>query len=224
VSPDAPRARGLLVAIVGPSGAGKDTVTRLALERLGDHAEPIRLARRVVTRTADGASEDHDTLDEAAFAHAEAAGAFCLTWRANGLAYGLPAGIRTRIDAGEIVVANLSRRSLSEAAARFGRIAIVEIVARRELLLARITARGRETSPEIEARLARTVPTEAPPGALALLRIDNSGAPDDAAAELQRFLQGLLRTLAQEAAGADEPSSGETPSASSHPNSARAAE
>lgn len=205
MSPDRPPSRGLLVAIVGPSGAGKDTVVRLALERLGEGAARLRLARRVVTRRADRALEDHDSLDEAAFARAEAAGSFCLTWRANGLAYGLPAGIAGEIESGAVVLANLSRRSLGDAARRFGRIAIAEISARPDLLLARITARGRETAPEIAARLARAVPTLVPPDALRAIRIDNSGAPDDAAAELARYLLDLLGGLETSAAAAVDP-------------------
>ncbi|WAJ26120.1 phosphonate metabolism protein/1,5-bisphosphokinase (PRPP-forming) PhnN [Antarcticirhabdus aurantiaca] len=179
--------RGLLVAIVGPSGAGKDTLIRLAMERL--HGEPrFGLARRVVTRPPDGSSEDHDSLDEAAFERAEAAGAFCLTWRAHGLAYGLPREVAKAVAGGQVVLANLSRRSLAEAAQRFGRLAIVEITAPRAVLVSRIAARGREPPAEIEARLARQVDLEMPAGALSHLRIDNSGPPADGADALVRHL------------------------------------
>ena len=52
----------------------------------------IRFARRTVTREALVASEDHDSLDEAGFAGAEAAGAFSLVWAAHGgCATGCPA-------------------------------------------------------------------------------------------------------------------------------------
>lgn len=191
MSPEA-SPQGLLIAVVGPSGAGKDTVTRLALEGLGGNAARFAWARRTVTRTADCAFEDHDSLDETAFVRAEAAGAFCLTWRANGLAYGLPADIQTEVAAGATIIANLSRRSLADAARRFGRIAIVEVSAQPDLLAARIVARGRETPSEIAGRLSRNVPVQALPGTVALLRIDNSGSPEDAAAALRHFLIGLL--------------------------------
>lgn len=198
MSPEGQARRGLLVAIVGPSGAGKDTVARLAFARLDAAGEPVRLARRVVTRAADSTSEDHDSLDEAEFERAEETGAFCLTWRANGLAYGLPRGVETEIAKGGLVVANLSRRSLREAADRLGRLAVVEIVSRPELLLRRLTARGREAPAEIAARLSRAVPFQAPPDAVATLRIDNSGEAEDAASELERFLSDLLRFVADE--------------------------
>ena len=129
---------GLLVAVVGPSGAGKDTLIRLAMERL--RVEPrFALARRVFTRPPDGSSEDHDSLDEAAFVRAEAAGTFCLTWRAHGLAYGLPLEVAKAVAAGQVVLANLSRRSLGEAARRFRRLAVVEITAPCDVLAARIS-------------------------------------------------------------------------------------
>ncbi|WP_279479795.1 phosphonate metabolism protein/1,5-bisphosphokinase (PRPP-forming) PhnN [Aureimonas sp. SK2] len=184
------RGAGLLVAVVGPSGAGKDTLIRLAFRDLAGHPR-IRLARRVITRACDGGSEDHDSLDPDGFAAAEAAGAFCLTWRAHGLAYALPRSVEDGVRGGAVVVANLSRRSLGEANARFGGIAVVEITAPRDVLVQRIAARGRETPVEIEARLARQVGLEMPQGARGLLRIDNGGAAETGAERLRRHLLAL---------------------------------
>ena len=62
---------GLLVAIVKPSGAGKDTLLRHVVARLGSDP-PVQLSQRVITRPADDASEVHRSLDENAFARAEA--------------------------------------------------------------------------------------------------------------------------------------------------------
>lgn len=188
-----PEPHGLLVAVVGPSGAGKDTLLRLAMAELA--GEPrIRLARRVVTRPCDGSSEDHDTLDEAGFAEAEQAGAFALTWRAHGLSYALPAALVDHVKAGDVVVANLSRRSLGPALTRFKRLAVVEITAPRAVLVERIAARGREDAAEIERRLARAAELEVPAGTLGTLRIDNSGAPETGAGQLRTHLQRLARS------------------------------
>lgn len=182
------------MAVVGPSGAGKDTLIRLAFEGLADESR-IELARRVITRPPDGETEDHDSLDADAFADVEAAGGFCLTWRAHGLAYGLPLVIEDRVRSGRIVVANLSRRSLAHAAARFGRIAVVEITAPRSVLVERIAARGRESADEIERRLARQVGLDIPARCESALTIDNSGPPGPNALILRNHLRGLVASV-----------------------------
>jgi ribose 1,5-bisphosphokinase len=65
VQRQAAAASGLLVLIVGPSGAGKDTLLAYAKARLGGRSD-IVFARRLVTRPAD-ATEDHEPFDVAAF-------------------------------------------------------------------------------------------------------------------------------------------------------------
>lgn len=177
---------GAFVAVVGPSGAGKDTILSLARPAL--EARGVLFARRVVTRPCDGGTEDHDCLDEEAFDRAEAAGEFCLTWRAHGLSYGLPASLRQECRGGRTVIANLSRRAIGAAAALFSRLHVVEITAPRHLLVARIAARGRESAEEIDARLARSVALVVPDGAGGPHVIDNSGAPEEAAARFAALL------------------------------------
>ena len=102
---------GTFVAVVGPSGAGKDAVIGYARSRLGGDPR-FHFVRRVITRPCDGQSEIHDTMDVAQFHAAEAAGHFALTWRAHGLLYGLPATVDALIAAGRTVVANTSRGAI----------------------------------------------------------------------------------------------------------------
>ena len=178
-----PDPTGTFVAVVGPSGAGKDTILAEARRRLAD--EPaVRFARRVVTREAQADAEDHDTLDEAGFARAEAGGAFCLTWRAHGLAYGIPAEHLSDCRRGATVVANVSRRSLADAARAFGGIEVVEITAEPRLLAERIAARGRESAQDVAARLKRQVPLVLPDARCRLTRIDNSRDLESAVATM----------------------------------------
>ncbi len=191
MSPDLAIGQGLLLAVVGPSGAGKDTLIRLAMAKLAGEPRLV-LARRVVTRPCDGQSEEHDSLDEAGFRDAEAAGAFCLTWRAHGLAYGLPALVERQIAQGQLVLANLSRRALEQAAQRFGRLGLVEITAPADILVQRIAARGRESEAEIRARVARAVPLERPAGTVSFLRIDNCGPAEQGAAQLASHIAALM--------------------------------
>ena len=150
---------GVFVAIVGPSGAGKDSVIRGLSERLTAR-DGVLIARRVITRPSD-AYEDHDTLDEAAFADAEAAGRFALSWSAHGLRYGVPIAIDGAIDAGEIVVCNVSRKVVATVRRRYARSRVVLVTARPEILAARLAARGREGTEGRRERLERAGASEA---------------------------------------------------------------
>jgi ribose 1,5-bisphosphokinase len=144
---------GVFVAIVGPSGAGKDTLIAHARAALsGDTA--FRFVRRMVTRAAN-AFEDHDTIDEAAFSAGEASGAFPLSWRAHGLGYALPADTTTAIEAGAVAVCNLSRAVVAEARRRFPRVVVILVTAPPDVLAERLVRRGRESAEAVASRLQR---------------------------------------------------------------------
>jgi ribose 1,5-bisphosphokinase len=181
---------GVFVPVVGPSGAGKDSLMTHAARRLaGDTA--VHFARRVITRPADPGAEAHDTLDEASFLLYEAAGAFALSWRSHGLCYGIPESVDETIRAGGVVVANLSRASVPDAVVRYRRVMPVLVTVSPDILAARLAARGRESAGEIAARIARNA-AYADFGARCHV-IDNSGALDEAGERLVR----LLRAAAQ---------------------------
>ncbi|WP_235911525.1 phosphonate metabolism protein/1,5-bisphosphokinase (PRPP-forming) PhnN [Mesorhizobium xinjiangense] len=147
--------QGVFVAVVGPSGAGKDTLIDYARDNLGARAERVHFVRRVVTRPADEASEDHDTMTPEAFARAAAEGAFALSWQAHGLSYGLPANVDRRIEDGHVVIANLSRTALAALRERYRNVVVVLITASPATLAERLAARGRESGDEILKRLSR---------------------------------------------------------------------
>jgi len=147
------------VAVVGPSGAGKDTLIGHARIRL-EGTPGVLFVRRCVTRPCAGgadAPEDHDTLDEPAFRQAARSGAFALTWAAHGLLYGLPASLDDTIRAGGVAVANVSRAALPGLRARYARPIVVHVTAPLALRAGRLAARGRETAAEVAARLSRSV-------------------------------------------------------------------
>jgi len=56
----------MLVLVVGPSGAGKDTVIEGARAALGDDTR-FRFVRRVVTRPVDPGGEAHEAVSEKVF-------------------------------------------------------------------------------------------------------------------------------------------------------------
>jgi len=174
----------MLVLVVGPSGAGKDTLLDGARQALADDPR-FRFVRRVITRPADSGGELHEAVTEADFA----ARTFALAWQAHGLHYGIPDDIGTDIAAGRVVVANVSRGVIAEAARRYP-ARVIEITAPPQVLAARLAARGRETSTDIAARLARNVPV---PDNVPLETVMNDTTIETGTA---RFLAALNRAAA----------------------------
>jgi ribose 1,5-bisphosphokinase len=174
---------GRLVLVVGPSGAGKDTLIDLARTALKDDPTVV-FPRRVVTRAA-SVAEAHDSLSEDAFERAARAGAFALTWDAHGLRYGIPTGIDADIRAGRTVVCNVSRAIIDAARRRYAHVTVALVTAPPELLAARLKARGRDG--DIAQRLARG-------DAFADIEADciiaNTGPPEAGAAALRAVVAG----------------------------------
>lgn len=185
-----PIRNGVFIAVVGPSGAGKDTVMAYARDRFLEESS-VEFVRRVITRPSDGATEDHDTLAEAAFVEAEADGAFALSWEAHGLRYGIPASVDATIADGRVAIANASRGAIPALRARYENLAVVEITARPEILAERLAARGRESRGEVLARLARASAVDlSGPG---VSSIDNSGDKEIAG---ERFVAIIRKAIA----------------------------
>jgi len=184
-----PIAGGCFVAVVGQSGAGKDSLIAYARQRLSDDPG-FCFPRRVITRDPH-AVEDHDTLTEDEFATAEADGRFALAWAAHGLRYGIPALVDDHVRAGGVVVANLSRSVLAQVSRRYARPLVVEVTARPNVIAARLAARGRESDEDIAARMQRQVAIDRM--RWTVHRIDNSGNLDAAGDVLLRVLKAQLR-------------------------------
>ena len=173
--------RGTLVLVVGPSGAGKDSLIAWCRQSLA--ADPaVVFPRRGVTRAADAGAEDHDVATEAEFEAAVARGAFALHWRAHGLGYGIPASIAADLAAGRNVVVNVSRAVIDEARDRFPPVRIAVVTAPPEVLAERLRRRNREAVGDIALRLARAA-AYAPTGPDVVM-IDNAGCIDAAGALL----------------------------------------
>ncbi len=161
---------GRLVAVVGPSGAGKDTLLAGAIA-----ARPaLVLARRVITRPQEAGGEPYEGVSLVEFEARKARGGFALHWVAHGLSYGIPVTVRHDLVAGRNVVFNGSRAVLARAQALFADLAVVVITADRATLQARLSARGRESGADLDRRLARA--DFALPDGITAEVIDNSGS------------------------------------------------
>jgi ribose 1,5-bisphosphokinase len=161
---------GRFIAVVGPSGVGKDSVIDGVCAARPDL---VRL-RRVITRGPDAGGEDHEAITPALFAARAAGGDFALHWQAHGLRYAIGRDVHAVLGRGQDVLANLSRSVLADAAAVFDRLIVLHVTATPDVLAKRLAVRGRETRPEIARRLARPAP--ALPDGLSVIEIDNSGA------------------------------------------------
>lgn len=173
---------GTLILVVGPSGAGKDTL----IELVRAQATSLVFPRRVVTRPA-SEHEEHDSMTPDAFAQAERAGAFALSWQAHGLGYGVPAAIDDDIRAGRTVVCNVSRAVVAKARERYARCAVVLVTAPPDVLADRIRRRNRASDGNVTGRVERVSlsTSELAPD----LVIENIGAPETAAHRLLQFIE-----------------------------------
>ncbi|MFF0947416.1 phosphonate metabolism protein/1,5-bisphosphokinase (PRPP-forming) PhnN [Rhizobium leguminosarum] len=181
--------RGIMVVVVGPSGAGKDTLMNLAARRFRGR-DDVHFVRRVITRHRDAGGEDHLSVSLEGFAAMEQSGSFAVWWEAHGLRYGIPAEVSVALSRGHIVVANGSRSALHRFQAAFPRLKVINVTARPEVLAGRLEARGRETHEDIMARLARGPLTVR--GEYDVTELDNSGSLEEAEQKMIEILDGLL--------------------------------
>ncbi len=175
---------GRLVMIVGPSGAGKDTLLRIAMAETRARPEVV-YARRWVTRAA-SADEDNVELSAAEFAAARQRGAFALSWSAHGHSYAIPRAIETDLEAGRTVVLNASRTVIDAARNTYGDVGVAYIHASADVRARRLAARARESEAAILERLTSdaSAVTIGPDDVM----IVNEAAPQPAARRLVEFI------------------------------------
>jgi ribose 1,5-bisphosphokinase len=176
---------GRLILVVGPSGAGKDTLIGLAQAACADDGH-IVFARRVVTREA-SRFEDNQQVSLEAFQQGIARDEFAMHWEAHGHCYALPRAIDDELRAGCTVVANVSRTVVDAMRRAYADVTVVSITAPPEILTQRLAARGRGSDGPIEHRLSRAVDeAQAAPD----VTIINVGSVEDQAGEFVQIIKG----------------------------------
>ena len=175
---------GRLILVVGPSGAGKDTLIDLARAACaGD--DGVVFPRRVVTREA-SSFEDNEPIGLEAFHQARSRNEFAVHWEAHGHGYGLRRAIDDDIRAHRTVVANVSRTVIDAMRSTYAHVVVVSITAPPEILSQRLAARARGSDGQLADRLGRAVDG----AAAADVIISNVGRADDHARQLVRIIKG----------------------------------
>ncbi len=177
-----------LIYVVGPSGAGKDSV----LQGLRDDWRDMpaaHWARRTVTRKTEAGGEAHESVSVFDFLRLQERQVFALHWQANGLRYGVRATELEPLDRGDCVFVNGSRQYLGSLISRFPAASVVHITASPDILRQRLQMRGRETAEAIGQRLSRRVDVELPENTL---HIDNSDSLNAALVALRLGLNTRL--------------------------------
>jgi len=176
---------GRLILVVGPSGAGKDTLLSLARAACADDRS-IVFPRRAVTREA-SAFEDNVQVSRDAFDQALKQDAYAMHWQAHGHCYGVPRAIDDEIRAGRTVIVNVSRTVIGAMRRAYADVIVVSITAPPQVLAERLAMRARGSDGRLEQRLGRNVEDAA---AAPDVTISNVGSAEYHARQFVRIVRG----------------------------------
>jgi ribose 1,5-bisphosphokinase len=146
--------QGALIYVMGPSGAGKDSVMGRARALLPADA-PVVFAHRYITRPAETGGENHVALSAAEFAMRRTHGLFAFHWQAHGNDYGIGREVYAWRNAGLTVVVSGSREHFQKVGGLDDDTHPVLITASPERLAERLAARGREDAAAAAERIGR---------------------------------------------------------------------
>jgi ribose 1,5-bisphosphokinase len=146
--------QGPLVYVMGPSGAGKDSVMERARAQLPADA-PVIFAHRYITRPAGAGGENHIALSLAEFELRRARGLFAFHWEAHGNHYGIGREIHAWRQAGLTVVVSGSREHWQKLGGLDDDTYPVLITASPRRLAERLATRGREDAMAAAQRIGR---------------------------------------------------------------------
>ncbi len=181
-------AQGCLIAVVGPSGSGKDSLLAAVREHYAD-SQDVKVVQRVITRPSDAGHEPHQYLSGEDFMVARDRGEFSICWEAHDLHYGVPAEVHDWIENGKVAILNGSRGAMNNIRQVFPTSRTVLVSVDEQTLASRLARRARESSSDISARLGRR-PVMHLRGDLDI-EIDNSGDLQLAVSRLLGFIESV---------------------------------
>ena len=174
---------GVLIAVVGPSGVGKDSLLSGAQERLPQ----VHFMRRTITRPADAGGERHLAVTLEEFRALQERQKFLFHWEAHGLYYGIPIDAENLVLNGHAVVFNGSRRALAQQRNAWPGLRVIWVTADLDIRAERLARRGRETIADIRNRLA-TSGAEMPDDAIV---VRNNGSLEIGVKQMQAAISNL---------------------------------
>ena len=178
-----------LIYVMGPSGAGKDSLLDWLKNKLPPPL-PIHFAKRTIDRPVQAQGEQHESVDASTFQRLQKDQSFAMHWPANGRQYGIRHGELRPLQAQQWLLVNGSRAYLAEALRQFEGMTVVQISASAEVLRARLLARQREAPEAVEARVQRAIAFSVPTYCQCL-QVFNDTSLDDAGAQMLEGLASL---------------------------------
>lgn len=176
--------KGKLYYVIGPSGAGKDTLIDAIRSQ---YPEDIIVAHRYITRPFGAGGENHVAVSETEYFSRQEKGLFAMSWQAHGLCYGVGLEVTSWLTKGFSVVLNGSRAELAQAKQCFGDDLVPIVVnVTLDVLRTRLENRGRESAEEIERRLKRATDFTLT-HQKDYFHIDNSGDIQDSVMQFSRM-------------------------------------
>ncbi len=142
-----------LVYVLGPAGADKDEVIRIARLRL-DGGAPVHFAHRYITQPAVACGENRVTLSPAEFAARHDQDLLAMSWHSSGCDYGVGIEIDFWMNHGAHVVVNGSRGHLPQVQRRYDNLHLVVVDVEDTILTRRLREKGHSDS-EINDHLSR---------------------------------------------------------------------
>ena len=136
---------GYLFLVVGPSGAGKDTLIDYVTIKL-----PVIKVKRYITRLPN-AFEDFISVSVSDFNKMD----FFLKWGSYDKQYGISAEVLSGLKSDRHFIINVSRDVISEAKSKWAKTFVISLSVSKEVLVKRALERGRDSPEEIKKRLDR---------------------------------------------------------------------